>query len=252
MLKALIFDVDGTLANNEREGHLPAFNLAFKQLELDWMWSEDLYHELLKVTGGRERLKHYLNKYQPNFVCEDVDAWIAQIHRQKTLNFIDLLERGTIPLRTGVARLIFEAKAAGLRLAIATTTSLVNVETLITQTLGVEYLSAFEVIGAGDMVAQKKPASDVYDYVLEKLNLAPSECMAFEDSSNGLVSASGAGLKSIITLTEYTQSETFDGALVVLDHLGEPNTPFSMIDGQPTAHTCVSVDYVQELYAQYR
>ncbi|SFV85606.1 Hypothetical protein CbbY [hydrothermal vent metagenome] len=250
-LKALIFDVDGTLANTERDGHLVAFNLAFKELGLDWHWSNELYHQLLEVTGGQLRIKHYIKNYKPEFKCDDVDVFAKETHALKTKIYVRLVDAGDIPLRTGVVRLFKAARDAGLRLAIATTTTPANVDALIINTLGREALDWFEVIGAGDVVPNLKPAGDIYHWVLDKMGLKAQECIVFEDSQNGIVSATEAHLKTLVTVNEYTKSHSFEGALVVLDNLGEPNQPFTVITGDATDATYVSVDYLKELHAKY-
>ncbi|SMN01859.1 Hypothetical protein CbbY [uncultured Candidatus Thioglobus sp.] len=250
-LEALIFDVDGTLANTERDGHLIAFNQAFKTLGLDWAWSNELYHKLLDVTGGQLRIKYYLKNYEPEFKCEEVDAFAKKVHQLKTEIYVGLVDEGAVPLRTGVVRLFKEAREAGLRLAIATTTTPANVDALIANTLGREAMDWFEVIGAGDCVSNLKPAGDVYTYVLEKMKLDPSQAIAFEDSYNGIISATEAKLKTLVTLNEYTKTHSFNGAMAVLDNLGEPDKSFELISGEQTEYTYVSVDYLQVLYAKY-
>ncbi len=250
-LQALIFDVDGTLANTERDGHLVAFNLAFEELGLDWVWSNELYHELLDVTGGQLRIKYYLKKYNPDFMHDDLDSFVASIHALKTKIYVRLMDEGAVPLRPGVERLFHEARAAGLRLAIATTTTPANVDALIANTLGREALDWFEVIGAGNVVPNLKPAGDIYHWVLEQMNLDPKNAIAFEDSHNGIVSATDANLKTLITTNEYTESHQFDHAMVILNNLGEPNKPFTMIEGDTTDATYVNVDYLRELHAKH-
>jgi HAD superfamily hydrolase (TIGR01509 family) len=250
-LQALIFDVDGTLANTERDGHLVAFNLAFKELGLDWVWSNELYHKLLDVTGGQLRIKHYVNNYLPEFKTDDLDAFALSLHQLKTKIYVRIVDEGAMPLRPGVTRLFQEARAAGLRMAIATTTTPANVVALISNTLGEEALGWFEVIGAGDVVPNLKPAGDIYSYVLDQMNLDASECIAFEDSRNGIVSATHANLKTIITVNEYTDTHDFTGAIVILNNLGEQDQPFEMIEGNPTESTFVDVAYLQELHAQH-
>lgn len=221
-LTALIFDVDGTLADTERDGHRVAFNRAFADAGVDWHWDESLYGELLTVTGGKERMRHYLHRYRANQpLPPDVDALIARLHAAKTQHYTAMLADGAIPLRPGVRRLLAEARAAGVRLAIATTTTPANVTALLTHTLGHESLDWFEVIGAGDVVPAKKPAPDIYYYVLQRLQLPPAACVAFEDSENGLRSALAAGLTTVITTNDYTRTHCFDGAAIVVDHLGE-------------------------------
>lgn len=250
-LQALIFDVDGTLANTERDGHLVAFNLAFKEMGLNWVWSNELYHELLNVTGGQLRIKYYLKEYNTEFQHDDIDGLAASIHALKTKIYVRLMDEGAVPLRPGVERLFHEARAKGLRLAIATTTTPANVDALIANTLGREALDWFEVIGAGNVVPNLKPAGDIYHWVLGQMNLEAKDCIAFEDSYNGIVSSTDADLKTLITTNEYTESHSFDGAMVVLNNLGEPNKPFVMIAGDSTDDTYVNVDYLKELHAKH-
>ena len=226
MLQALIFDVDGTLADTERDGHRVAFNQAFRQFGLDWHWSEALYGDLLSVTGGKERMAFYVEKYdKPEKVHEDLSDLIRQLHAAKTENYVGLLEQSAIPLRPGVERLLREARDDGLRLAIATTTTPQNVTSLLENALGADSAGWFEVIGAGDIVPHKKPAADIYNYVLDEMQLSPADCIAFEDSLNGIRSSQGAGLKTIITYNGYTRDDDFSGAELVLDQMGDPGNP---------------------------
>ena len=247
-LKALIFDVDGTLANTEHDGHLRAFNETFKFFELDWHWDSKLYSDLLSVSGGKERLDHYIRHYNPNLESNLSVNDISDIHKKKTEIFVNHISSGNISLRIGVDRLINVAIESDLRLGIATTTTLKNVEALMIRTLGETALDKFDVIGAGDIVKRKKPAPDIYRYVLDKMSLSSDECIAFEDSEIGFTSATSAGLRTVVTLSEYTKAENFEGALVVLDHLGDENQPFKIIEGSPTSHSYVSVGYLKELY----
>ena len=212
-LHALIFDVDGTLADTERDGHRVAFNRAFADAGLDWDWDVDLYGDLLKVTGGKERIQHYAALRSPHPLSRD---FIAQLHAAKNRHYEALLAHNDIPLRPGVRELLEEARAAGVRLAIATTTSPENVSALLSHALpdGEHW---FDVIGAGDVVAAKKPAPDIYEWVLKKLGLGPRDCVAFEDSENGVRSAMGAGLKTIVARNAYTRNHDFTGAVLVVE-----------------------------------
>jgi len=223
-LKALIFDVDGTVADTERDGHRVAFNLAFKESGLDWDWSIALYGQLLSVTGGKERIRYYLDQFNPaHKKPDDLEGFIAELHQLKTRYYTELLSQGKIPLRPGVERLLLEARQRGIRLAIATTTTPKNVEVLFTQLLGKDSLGWFDVIAAGDIVSSKKPASDIFDYALKQLGLNAVNCLVFEDSHNGLLSSIGADLKTIVTINDYTRDHQFTGASLVVDHLGEPD-----------------------------
>ena len=230
-LQALLFDVDGTLADTERDGHRVAFNMAFSEAGLDWDWSPELYGRLLDVTGGKERIRHFLATENPPAPHPD-DTGIAELHARKTHFYTQMLGQGAIPLRPGVERLLREAKSAGLRLAVCTTTTPANVEALLTNTLGPESMGWFEVIAAGDIVPNKKPAPDIYLWAMEQMALTPEVCLAFEDSENGVHSVRDAGLKSlVITTNGYTESHDFTGATLVLDQLGEPDSPCRVLAG---------------------
>lgn len=249
-LDALLFDVDGTLADTERDGHRVAFNLAFRDAGLDWDWSPELYGELLAVTGGKERIRYYLERYNTRFVRPaPLDGFIAGLHKAKTAHYTRMLDDGRIPLRSGVARLIGEARAAGLRLAVATTTTPENVSALLRSALAPDAESWFEVIAAGDVVPAKKPAPDIYRYAMERLGLAPERCIAFEDSRNGLRAARDAGLKTIVAVNGYTRDEDLTGAVAILDEWGEPGQPFTVIAGDCGDAACLDLALVRRLHA---
>jgi HAD superfamily hydrolase (TIGR01509 family) len=225
-LKALIFDVDGTLADTERNGHRPAFNQAFAEQGLDWHWDEELYDRLLAVTGGKERIRHFAEQAAPAVASRpDFDDLVKCLHAAKTAHYVRLVEAGKLPLRPGIARLIGEARAAGIRLAIATTTSPENVDALLRASLAPDAPDWFEVIGAGDVVLAKKPAPDIYTWVLDLLNLPAAACLAIEDSANGLRAALGAGLRCLVTPTDSTRSQDFGGAWRIVSNLGQITLP---------------------------
>lgn len=230
-LNSLIFDVDGTLADTEREGHRIAFNMAFSDAGLDWCWSEELYGKLLTVAGGKERIHFFIERYCPEFLHDDESvALIKHLHHVKTVYYTQLVTEGKIRPRPGVIRLIQEARDAGMRLAIATTSAPKNAIALLKTILHPTAPDWFEIIAAGDIVAAKKPAPDIYQYVLQKMNLSPEECLVFEDSAHGLQAAAHTGLPTIVTLNGYTRTQDFSDALLVLSHLGEPNNPAVLID----------------------
>ncbi|VAW45487.1 Xylulose-1,5-bisphosphate phosphatase CbbY, converts this Rubisco inhibiting byproduct to xylulose-5P [hydrothermal vent metagenome] len=249
-LQALLFDVDGTLADTERDGHRPAFNMAFKAAGLDWQWGESLYGELLAVTGGKERIRYYLEKFNTTFVKPDhFDAFVRELHASKTRFYTQLMAEGKIPLRTGVERLINEARAEGMRMAIVTTTTPENVTALLKSTLGAESESWFEVIAAGDIVPAKKPAPDIYLWALEQMNLTAADAVAFEDSLNGIKSSAAAGLKTIITINDYTKEDDFSQAQLVLDHMGNEAELFNVLSGDSAGHTFLNLELVKKVHA---
>ncbi len=217
--RALIFDVDGTLAETE-ELHRRAFNEAFAYFYLGWVWDTTLYRKLLRVTGGKERIRHFADLEAGTRNCL-ADEDIAELHRFKTDRFAQLIGIGACELRPGIAELIRSATIRGQKLAIATTTSRRNVEALLLATLGSKGMDLFSAIVAGDEVPLKKPAPDVYLRVLDRLRLPPQECLAVEDSQNGLAAASAAGLPVLITQSIYFADDDFGGAACVIDDLNE-------------------------------
>lgn len=219
-LAALIFDVDGTLADTERDGHRPAFNAAFSDAGLPWVWDEALYGELLEIAGGKERIRHYAERFDPGFAARaDFAARVVELHRLKTHHYLALVGAGAIPLRPGIIGLIGQARAAGLRLAIATTTTPENVSALLSSGLAPGAEGWFELIAAGDVVPAKKPAPDIYHYLLARLDLAAGACLALEDSGNGLAASLAAGIPTVVTVNDYTRAQDFRGALAVLPNL---------------------------------
>ena len=218
-LRGLIFDVDGTLADTE-EAHRQAFNGAFGRHELSWAWSRSLYAQLLRVTGGKERIAHYVDSLDLEEARKDaLRTRIGAIHRTKTELYARHVAAGRLPLRPGVARLLEEARTAGLKLAIATTTTPANVLALLEGTLGADAPDWFEAIIAGDMVPDKKPAPDAYLEALHRLGVPPEQCVAFEDSHNGLRSALAAGLRTVVTPSDWTRNEDFTGAARIMPSL---------------------------------
>lgn len=192
----------------------------------------ELYGQLLAVTGGKERMKYYVERFRPDYVKPgNFDDLVAELHKAKTRHYTRMLAEGGIPLRPGVRRLLEEARAAGLTLAVATTTTPDNVTALLRHSLAEDGPDWFAVIAAGDIVPAKKPAPDIYVWALEKLGLAPEECLAFEDSRNGIRASLGAGLRTLVTVNDYTRDDDFSGALAVLSDLGEPDAPYRRLDG---------------------
>lgn len=220
-LDAVIFDVDGTLADTE-EAHRRAFNTAFAAHGLGWTWSAELYSGLLRVTGGKERIAHYIESFEACATEKTrLMTLIPAVHRSKTLAFVELVRRGEVQPRTGIRRFLGEARSAGIRLAIASTTSAENVEALLAGSLGPHISQWFDVIATGDVVANKKPAPDIYRLALSSLGVAPRNAVAIEDSQIGVQAATAAGLVTIATPTRWTAEQDFAAAELVLRSLDD-------------------------------
>ena len=223
MLKALIFDVDGTLADTEAV-HLEAFNHAFVQEGMGWHWDTALYTRLLEISGGKERMAHYwhtVNADVKEVSAGATQATIHRLHEIKTAYYENAVTAGAVRLRPGVLALMSEARSQGLQLAIATTTSPVNIAALLRAAVGADWRSHFLAIGDASSSPVKKPHPQVYLQVLNDMGLKASQCLAFEDSSNGLRAATAAGIRSIITPNRFTDHHDFSGALRVVPDLGQ-------------------------------
>lgn len=218
-IKAIIFDVDGTLSETE-EAHREAFNRTFVEFGLDWHWTREMYGELLKTTGGKERMTAFTASRGE--VADQ--AKIAEIHKRKTAVYGELIDSGAAELRPGVADLIADAIRNGIRVAVATTTNRPNVDRLAEACFGRPAGDVFEIIAAGDEVANKKPASDVFDLAVTGLKLDPSECVGLEDSRNGMLSCVGARVPCIVSPGVYTLGSDFSGAAAVIDCFSEIDT----------------------------
>ena len=221
-LQALIFDVDGTIADTE-EVHRQAFNAAFLAMDLRWNWSAGEYMELLKVSGGPERLAHYISGLRVKAEeRQRLAGLVAAIHREKTRLYYELISDGRAAARPGVARLMNEAREAGVKLALAATSTTANVEALVSAVLGAKALGWFSAVASADDVPHKKPAPDLYLRILGTLRLPASECAAIEDSENGVRAARAAGLFTIATPSRWTATQNFSAAELVQHSLDEP------------------------------
>lgn len=248
-LKALIFDCDGTLAETE-EAHREAFNIAFKEQGLSWHWGRPMYSKLLEITGGRERLRYYVEQFHTEkagyFTAGD---FIPKLHARKTEIYGELAASGSIKLRPGVERLLDEAREKDIRLAIATTTNLKPLTALFEGTLGRDALGWFDAVAAGDMVKAKKPAPDLFLMALKTLELPPENCLALEDSRNGIKSARGAGLVTVVTKSAYTEDQEFPEAAAVISDFGEPHKFFKPLGGAAAEPGYADIDTLREWHA---
>jgi HAD superfamily hydrolase (TIGR01509 family) len=249
MTDALIFDVDGTIADTE-EAHRQSFNEAFRAFHLDWSWDVALYGELLKVTGGKERIASYIERLElPPAERRRMKDLAAQIHVLKTGLYQQTIEGGRLLPRPGVRRLMLEARAAGARLAMATTTSPGNIGPLVTVGLDPQALSWFAVIVSGDCVRNKKPAPDIYHAALKALRIAPSRAVAIEDSAIGVQAAKAAGLFTVATPSQWTRSEDLAAADLVLESLGDPQAPLGQADRRRLGADFLSFQQLAALHA---
>jgi HAD superfamily hydrolase (TIGR01509 family) len=225
-MRALILDCDGVLADTERDGHLPAFNQTFEEFGLPVRWSADDYGKALRIGGGKERMASLLT---PDFVRsaglpadrEGQLAEVARWHARKTVIYVGLVEAGRLPPRPGIARVVSEARAAGWRLAVCSTSAEPSVRAILGSSVGAA-VAADVLVLAGDVVPRKKPAPDIYELALERLGMDAGECLVIEDSRNGLIAAVAAGLATVVTVNGYTEGEDFNEAALVLSSLGDP------------------------------
>lgn len=229
-MRALIFDCDGVLADTERYGHLPAFNATFEEFNLPVRWDEDEYAERLKIGGGKERMASLFA--DPGFVeaagipddeKERADLLLAW-HRTKTAYFKKLVANGELPPRPGISRIIPEALDAGWTVAVASTSAEESVRAVLQNAVGAEVADRVPLF-AGDVVPAKKPDPAIYTLALDVLGVDPAQTLVIEDSRNGLLSATGAGLRCLITVNGYTRHESFDEAVLVVSELGDPGRP---------------------------
>ena len=244
-LKCLLWDVDGTIADTERDGHRVAFNLAFEEAGLERRWNEATYGELLKVAGGKERIRFDIKRGD---MPEMTDDHIATLHARKTKLYQQLITEGHIPLRPGVKRLLEAAYDADITAGVVTTTTALDV--LIAHALGRDWFDKFAMLAAGDIVPAKKPAPDIYLYAMERLGVVAGETLALEDSGNGWQAARAAGLKCVVTVNGYTRNQDFSGADLVVSGFGEPEGKPVEVLANPHNLTdlyCVKLSHLRQI-----
>jgi HAD superfamily hydrolase (TIGR01509 family) len=233
-MKALIFDCDGVLADTERDGHRVAFNRTFTKMGYPVEWSVDLYGELLKIAGGKERMKHYFDRNDWPEDNGDREKAIKELHRLKTDAFLEIIETGQLSIRSGITRLVDEAIENGTLLGVCSTSNKRSVALIVERLLGPERKAAFQTILAGDVVSRKKPDPEIYNLAKKELGVKGRDCVVVEDSRNGLLAAKSAGMYCIITKSSYTQEEDFREADLVVPDLGDPsnvNVTLEMLTG---------------------
>jgi HAD superfamily hydrolase (TIGR01509 family) len=232
-LKAIIFDCDGVLVDTERDGHRVGFNRAFKAMGIDAEWSVELYGRLLLVAGGKERMRAYFDEFGwPAGTDTDAakDELILALHKTKTQITSDLVSEGSMPIRPGILRIIDEAIANNVTLGVCTTSNAQFIDAVL-DLMGPERKAKFAFVHAGDVVKKKKPNPEIYELAKQSLGLPVNQCIVVEDSRNGLLAATGAGLPTIITTSTYTIDEDFSEAVKIVPELGdEPNVNVRLAD----------------------
>jgi beta-phosphoglucomutase-like phosphatase (HAD superfamily) len=236
-LQALLFDCDGVLAETERDGHRVAYNRAMQELNIKAEWTVEEYAELVLISGGKERLKYYFGREPDRFPPVQYNQeLIHEIYLKKTAIFKNLTNKGDMPSRSGVFRIVREAHEENILLFVCSTSHRESVEALIRHNYGEVCCSWFTELFCGDIVERKKPAPDIYVLAQEKHRLSGEKCFIIEDSRNGLLAAKGAGIHCLITPSYYTFGEDFSGADLVASCLGDPVGEQSrIIKGPPAA-----------------
>lgn len=226
------------MVDTERDGHRVSFNQAFKRMNIDANWNVDLYGILLEIGGGKERMTHYFEQQEKlglgPFVSikspEERKKLVQSLHLLKTDLFMELVETGAMPLRPGVKRLVDEAIANGVKVAVCSTSNERAVSTIVRVMLGNEVAEKMRVF-AGDVVPKKKPAPDIYLLAAKELGLDPKRVAVVEDSRIGHLAAKAAGMTCVVTKSSYTQDENFDQADAIFDCIGDTGDErFSLSD----------------------
>lgn len=232
----MLFDCDGVLVDTEAQGHRVSFNKAFRQKGLQTEWSLEQYGELLRIGGGKERMTHFFSQspdeepFKSRQDKEAQQAFVKELHLLKTDLFMALIEEGSLPLRPGVKRLVEEAMAAGVTVAVCSTSNEKAVQRIVDVMLGPEIAKSMRVF-AGDVVAKKKPAPDIYLLAAKELSLDPARCVVIEDSNIGVEAAKAAGMRCVVTESSYTKGEDFSKADKVFDCIGNAEDKrFSLSD----------------------
>lgn len=246
-LQGIIFDVDGTLADTE-DVHRLAFNHVFQEYGLDWNWTPELYRELLAISGGRERIADYGRRLRRRFASDAAfEDFVVAMHKAKTRKYAAMLTEGEVRLRPGIRRLLEEARGAGLKLGIATSSARSNIETLLDNNLPPGWRQWFSALETCDSIPQKKPSPAVYLAALARLGTDVRHTAALEDTRNGLAAARAAGLVTIVTTHRFTRDDDFPDADLVVDSAGEPDAPFTVLKGDGAGHRYVNLSLFETL-----
>ncbi len=248
-LKALLFDVDGTLAESE-DIHREAFNAAFREFGVSWHWDRAIYREILPIGRGRERIRHYVERSDPETAQRpDFYGYVDAMYNAKRRAYAEMLADRGVWVRPGVWRLLNECRDAGMRLAICSAASEYSLRQVFENGLGMDVFDWFEVVGHGDLVSASKPAPDIYSWVLGEMALPPQACLAIEDSPQGLRSSLAAGVAAVVSVSKYFEGEDFPGAVAVVSNLGEPDRPFELLSGDARGRRYIDLDLLRTWHA---
>jgi HAD superfamily hydrolase (TIGR01509 family) len=220
MLKALIFDVDGTMADTEQHGHLPACNEAFATLGFSIQWSWEEFKAMLPISGNAQRMKLALTQ-KGTLPTAEIDAAVQRLTALKKKLYIEKYVK-SLPLRAGVAELIQEAVQRGIRLAIVSTTHEEQIHALLRQHLSWATEHFVPILGK-DSGIKTAPESPLYTRCLAELGTSVAETLVIEDSDVGLQAARRAGLRCAVIYNDYTFGEGFAGAVLVAPSLKHIN-----------------------------
>jgi HAD superfamily hydrolase (TIGR01509 family) len=247
-LKAIFFDMDGTIVDTEKDGHRVAFNEAFTRSGIKAEWSVEEYHKLLQIAGGKERMKFYFQGIGRECISQErsLDELVQQLHLLKTEIFISLIETGMLPLRPGIKRIMKEANEKGIFLGICTTSNEKAVKSIINSLLAEVKI---DLILAGDVVTKKKPDPEIYLLALKKTGFSANEALVIEDSENGVISGKEAQIKVLATVNEYTKNEDLSRADAVVTSLGNENEKTLVLAGflELGDHQMVHINDLQKL-----
>ena len=247
LLSAVLFDVDGTISETENF-HRKSFNESFKEFNLDWFWDEAIYKELINIGDGKERIEYYIKRAWPEMLeYKNLTKYINSIHKVKNEIFKDFIMDSEITFRPGVLRLINELKENDIRIAIVSSTKQEDLLTLFKNGLNMNPNSTFDLIAHGECTKNKRPSPEIYEWILEKLRIAPQSCVAIEDSLRGLKSAVNANINVLVTPSIYTTNENFEEANVVVTSLGEDDKPFEVIKGKTYGNKLVNIDLLNKI-----
>lgn len=211
-LKAVIFDVDGTLVDSERHGHRVAFNAAFAEAGLGYHWDEATYGRWLRFHGGVRRIDAFLE--DAGLAAAERQQLAPRLHEAKTRLLREMIDAGRIPPRPGMPELVERLVDGGVRLGVATVGSAGWVTHLLDSVFPP---GAFEVVVTAAEVTRRKPHPGCYLLALERLGVGASNAVAIEDSAGGLNAAVGAGVACLVVVNDYTAGEAMPGAHLVLD-----------------------------------